>query len=222
MASLEWYWYVPCFPTQIKQKYEGSSCSTNSRWAIEAETSKVQLFSVIQARVLSTRDAVQISWWWPDKWLAVKVHLAGGGLELEPPSTTFHYLPPRRVRTLVPCFPASDDSGIMLSNTHRASEIQTNRGILANWQIEEQGVELPSLQMKNCKFIFCLSQVTFSFFLKLRFWRILCYGSSTSEQSETVITLHCTQLRSAAGFAKAKYPFIRVLKHYSLPFKCTH
>ena len=136
----------------------------------------------------------KISWWWPEKWLAVKVHLAGGGLELEPPSTTLHYLPPRRVRTLVPYFPASDDSGIMLSNTHRASEIQTNRGILANWQIEEQGVELPSLQMKNCKFIFCLSQVTFSFFLKLRFWRILCYGSSTSEQSETVITLHCTQL----------------------------
>ena len=129
MASLEWYWYVPCFPTQIKQKYEGSSCSTNSRWAIEAETSKVQLFSVIQARVLSNRDAVQISWWWPEKWLAVKVHLAGGGLELEPPSTTLHYLPPRRVRTLVPYFPASDDSGIMLSNTHRASEIQTNRGI---------------------------------------------------------------------------------------------
>ena len=129
MASLEWYWYVPCFPTQIKQKYEGSSCSTNSRWAIEAETSKVQLFSVIQARVLSTRDAVQISWWWPEKWLAVKVHLAGGGLELEPPSTTLHYLPPRRVRTLVPYFPASDDSSIMLSNTHWTSEIQTNRGI---------------------------------------------------------------------------------------------
>ena len=57
------------------------------------------------------------------------MHLAGGGLELEPPSTTFHYLPPRRVRTLVPYFPASDDSGIVLSNTHRASEIQTNRGI---------------------------------------------------------------------------------------------
>ena len=76
-----------------------------------------------------TEPLSEISWWWPEKWLAVKVHLAGGGLELEPPSTTFHYLPPRRVRTLVPYIPASDDSSIMISNTHRASEIQTNRGI---------------------------------------------------------------------------------------------